>query len=111
MLNLDCVGYFVGTTGIRIRADYGSMALTEFLGRVVKGYLNEDYNFWTTSQCGYACSDHASWNRTGYPATSPAEPISHPEMHTVRDTIDRVNFEQMKEFAKLMIGAIVELQQ
>jgi len=45
----------------------------------------------------------------GFPASYPSEVDLHPRMHTTGDTFDTVNFEQVLEFTKLAVGAIVEL--
>lgn len=42
-----------------------SSRLTEFITSLIDKYLSIP---WTTSKCGYACSDHASWNKYGYPS-------------------------------------------
>lgn len=57
----------------------------------------------------YGCSDHASWDRNGFPAAHVAEAIDSPYMHTTRDTIDTVNITQVREFEKLTLGFAIEM--
>ncbi len=38
-----------------------------------------------------------------------SEYTPHPSMHTARDNIDNMNFDQLNEFIKLSIGFVVEL--
>ena len=45
--------------------DYTDNKLTEFNKGLVEEYLSIPY---VETQCGYACSDHASWEKVGYPA-------------------------------------------
>ena len=64
-------------------------------------------------RCGYACSDHASWNRRGYNAVFPFESDSglmNQNIHTVRDVIDeRSNFEHSAQFSKLAVAFAMHL--
>ena len=43
---------------------YFHCRLTDFIKSLVDKYLAIPY---TETKCGYACSDHASWNKAGYP--------------------------------------------
>jgi len=106
MLNYDVVGYYVGIDKVSFLTDFTDRDLNAFLRLVVDEYLTYT---WTNSVCGYGCSDHASWNRLGFPAASPSEAELFPYMHTTRDTISQVNFPQVAEFVKLAIGYAIEL--
>jgi len=62
--------------------------------------------------CGYACSDHASWDRAGYAAAFPFEaPFgeANPYAHTDQDTIAILNIDHGLQFVRLGIGFMVEL--
>ncbi len=62
------------------------------------------------SQCGYACSDHASWYNEGFPASMPAEANFHdsnPLIHTANDT--QFDSSHAIKFAKLSVAFISEL--
>lgn len=88
-LNLDMTAWLqTGTTPqIGFVSDRTSSTLTAFVKKLVPEYLtgviaSDDY-------CGYACSDHASWNTLGYPAVYPFESITkyeNPNIHTAADT-------------------------
>ncbi len=58
------------------------------------------------------CSDHASWNKAGYPAAMPFEALfsdSNPYIHTGDDTVEHIDFEHALQFAKLALAYVVEL--
>ena len=61
---------------------------------------------------GYACSDHASARKAGYPSAfvieSDFEHSNH-NIHTTRDTIDRLDFNHMLQHARLTLAAVFEL--
>ena len=106
MAEFDVVGYFSGEECIGIITDYTNKGLNAFLRTIAEGYLTY---VWKNIQCGYGCSDHASWNAFGYPATLLAECKFQPEIHTDRDTLDKVHFPQVLEFAKLAVGFSAEM--
>lgn len=107
MLNFDVVGYYVeGANEISFLTDYTDRSLNDFLKTVVDAYLSVP---WMDSTCGYGCSDHASWTEFDFPSASPSEAVLSPNMHTIRDTLDTVSFEQVVEFAKLAVGYSIEM--
>jgi len=110
MMQLDMTMYGANASQtIGILTDYVSPELTQFIRLVANAY--SDYPHENT-KCGYGCSDHASWNRYGYRSSMPFETIfskSNPYIHSVDDTISRINFSRGIEFAKIAIGYIVEL--
>ncbi|KAJ8502509.1 hypothetical protein ONZ45_g11692 [Pleurotus djamor] len=63
-------------------------------------------------ECGYGCSDHASWDAIGAPAALIAEPMGehNPTIHTANDTMDAEGFswEHSVEFAKLLTAFAYE---
>jgi len=85
--------------------------LTAFLGRLVDQYAGVH---WSTTECGYACSDHASWTRSGYPATAAFEStfdgMNH-NLHTEGDTLANGGGDAAHSapFTKLGIAFAVEL--
>jgi len=68
---------------------------------------------WKERSCGYACSDHASWNRSGYPAAFPFEVAGeklNPEWHTPNDSFNEtLDLDFGLHFAKLGLAFVVEL--
>jgi len=89
--------------------DFVNLTLTKFIGEVINTYANIG---WVETRCGYACSDHASWTRAGYPSCLPAEgrfADSNPNIHTARDTLDKLSLEHGIEYAKIGLAFLVEL--
>jgi leucyl aminopeptidase len=107
MINFDVVGYNPkGTGSIGFLTDYTNSALNAFLRTLVDEYLVYS---WQNHVCGYGCSDHASFTSYGFPAASPSEIDLSPFMHTVQDTIDTVDFNQVAEFVKLAVATAIEI--
>jgi len=111
MLQLDMTGYTppgkIPVVGLIF--DYVNLTLTNYVSRLIDGYANIG---WEQSKCGYACSDHASWTRYGYPSAFPFETRFNdlnPNIHTDRDTLDKMNLEHAIEFAKVGLAFVVEL--
>ncbi|KAI8079738.1 uncharacterized protein BX664DRAFT_341357 [Halteromyces radiatus] len=110
MLQNDMTGY-VGTNNevIGIVTDHVDEKLTDFLKSLVDNYASIPY---TSTKCGYACSDHASWRKAGFPSAFTIESAfddSNHYIHTSDDTIDKLSFDHMLEFAKVASGFAVEL--
>lgn len=64
------------------------------------------------TKCGYACSDHASASKAGYPSAFVIESTfenSLQVIHTAQDTIDKVNFNHVLQHAKMTLGLAYEL--
>jgi leucyl aminopeptidase len=84
-------------------------ALTTFTQRLMDTYIKFP---WTESTCGYACSDHASWNEAGYPAAYPFEaPFDeyNKKIHTPEDTLALLDATFGSHFAKLGVAFAVEM--
>ena len=84
-----------------------------FMGRLIDEYLKVS---WQYDRCGYGCSDHASWNGVGFPASFPFEARKNDmnrSIHTASDTIERSrnSASHATNFAKLGIAFLVELDQ
>lgn len=108
MLNQDMVGYSPRNQ-FGVITDNTNAALNTFVKRVIDQYASIGY---VESTCGYACSDHASATRSGYPASFVFEAAfanSNPAIHQTTDTIDRVNFAHVNEHGKLILGFLTEL--
>lgn len=85
--------------------------LTVFLEKLTDEYLKAK---WGTIECGYACSDHASWNRSGFPSACAFEATMETmdeNLHTDHDTLANAggNAEHSVNFAKLAIAFAGEL--
>lgn len=115
MLNQDMTGYTQGYKSAGLTPKFGvitdnvNAALTTFVRRVISTYTSVAA---ADDRCGYACSDHASATRSGYPSAMVFESemdYENPYIHTSSDTISRVDFSHMLEHAKLVVGFVVEL--
>lgn len=105
----DMTGY-QGTSNrdIVFMTDYTNAAQNEFMTQLLDTYFQDIiYGF---SQCGYGCSDHASWHNQGFPASIPFESNINdynPTIHTSND----VSFDSSHaiKFAKLSVAYVAEL--
>jgi leucyl aminopeptidase len=64
------------------------------------------------TKCGYACSDHASASKAGYPSAFVIESAfadSDKKIHTSDDLIKYLSFDHMLQHAKLTLGLVYEL--
>ncbi|KAJ6516043.1 peptidase [Mycena sanguinolenta] len=97
---------------VGIITDFVDPALTEFNKKLVDQYLDIP---WVETACGYACSDHASWGKAGYPSSFTIESTfgnSNQNIHSSNDRIDispEFSFDHMLEFSKLAVAFAVEL--
>jgi len=92
-----------------IITDWVSPDLTDFLRKLVTAYSTLKA---VESKCGYGCSDHASWYKSGYASCFPFESSFsnlNNKIHTNQDLIEFLNVEHGLEFAKVATGFIVEL--
>jgi leucyl aminopeptidase len=111
MMQLDMTAYVKAQTTptIVIITDYTSIPLNTFLRALVDEYSTTS---WVNEPCGYACSDHASWNRAGYAASFPFEALNrnvNPDIHSTRDLITNLSKDHALEFAKVGLGFAVEM--
>lgn len=77
---------------------------------------NTEYQYcnitYVETKCGYACSDHASASKAGYPSAFVIESEfadSSPHIHTTADTIDTLDFDHMLQHARMTLGYVYEL--
>ncbi len=89
--------------------DYTSPWLRNFLGEINRIYIGARVK---ESACGYACSDHASWYRNGYPTLFPFEASGNNynrSIHTTNDVISATsNFEHSLMFSKVAFVFVYE---
>ncbi|KAI0729965.1 peptidase [Fomitopsis betulina] len=120
-VNVAAMGHFDMTAWIKngtreevgISTEFVDANLTEFNKQLVDLYLDIPY---VETTCGYACSDHASWTKAGYPSTFSAEGAfknwNREFAHSVNDRIDisdEFSFSHMLQFSKLAVAFAVEL--
>lgn len=108
VLHIDMDGYSGEADGRKpcmgIITDNTSDLLSDFIRLLAKRYSKLPI---VETACGYACSDHASWNAGGYAAAALTESRfedMNPNIHTVKDTVDRLDFDHMVEFVKVALA-------
>ncbi|KAF0690614.1 Aste57867_18016 [Aphanomyces stellatus] len=109
----DMTGYVRPGTEpvVSLMDDFTSAPLTSFLEKLVTAYLDIPF---THSKCGYGCSDHFSWNKTGYAGAMPFETNFkdlNRNIHSQNDTLETIDYDHMAEFTKLTVAYFVELTQ
>ncbi|GHG73385.1 M20/M25/M40 family metallo-hydrolase [Comamonas sp. JC664] len=114
VLQLDMTNYKGSPThDVALVTDRTNAAQNTFLTSLIGTYFSSEIR-WTTTSCGYACSDHASWTTAGFAASMPFEAplsLSNPNIHTTRDTLANSggNANQSLKFAKLATAYLAEL--
>ncbi|KAI5854110.1 hypothetical protein BZA05DRAFT_371241 [Tricharina praecox] len=115
MLQQDMTGFVEKTLkagkpeAVGVITDYVDQGLTEFIKKVITEYCDIP---WTATACGYACSDHASASKAGYPSAFVIESAfedSDNHIHTTEDKIEYLSFDHMLQHAKLTLGLAMEL--
>ncbi|KAL9091544.1 MAG: hypothetical protein Q9159_001404 [Coniocarpon cinnabarinum] len=115
MLQQDMTGYVQKTLdagkpeSVGVITDFVDAGLTEFIKMVVSNYCSIPY---TLTKCGYACSDHASASKAGYPSAFVIESdfeYSDNKIHTTEDKIEYLNFGHMLQHARLTLAFALEL--
>lgn len=115
MLQQDMTGYITKSIEsgevehFGIITDYVSTSLMNFTKLIIENYCTIPY---LETQCGKVCSDHISGLMYGYPSVYVLESkveLSNPFIHSAEDTIDKVNFEHMREHTKLTVAFTIEL--
>ena len=110
-LQQDMTGYVLDPTTEKfgVITDYVDRGLTDFVELCIDSYTSLPY---AEDVCGYACSDHASGTKVGFPSAFVIESLMkdiNPYIHSVRDTIDHLSFDHMLQHAYLTLGFAYEL--
>ena len=112
VLQLDMTNYKGSpTVDFALVTDHTNAAQNTFVGQLIDTYVGLPR---VNTQCGYACSDHASWNTQGYAASFPHEaPLasSNPFIHTANDTLAQSgnNANHALKYSKLAGAYLAEL--
>lgn len=88
VLNLDMTNYDGGSTDMALMQDNTNTELNSFNSELFDTYLVPKGMTLGTMECGYGCSDHASWTAAGYPASMVSESELFPQLHTTGDTLE-----------------------
>ena len=108
MVQFDMTGNSGSNEDIVMMTDYTTNAQNQFLGQLIDTYLpSVSYGF---DQCGYGCSDHASWYQQGFTASMPFE-SKMADINRLIHTINDTNFDadHASKFAKLAVSYISEM--
>ncbi len=112
VLQLDMVAYPGESHALTFYDDFTSKELSlwseQLYGLYVGGNVKHD-------SCGYGCSDHASWDRFGYPAIMPFESpfneMNH-RIHSKNDVWDsKLDADYAAQFSKLAYAFAVLLSE
>ncbi|KAL6717072.1 Leucine aminopeptidase 1 [Lecanora helva] len=115
MLHQDMTGYTHGTLAagesesLGVITDYVNPALTDFIKKIITQYCSIPY---VLTKCGYACSDHASATKAGYPSAFVIESdfkYSNKKIHTTQDKLEYLDFKHMIQHARLTLALVYEL--
>ncbi|MBC7690567.1 MAG: M20/M25/M40 family metallo-hydrolase [Methylotenera sp.] len=108
VLQMDMTFYPGSTPAITLINDNTNAGLTDFTVKLIDTYVKFAH---VLAPCGYACSDHASWNDAGYPSVFPFEAKmddDNPAIHSPQDTLDKVDIVFGTHFVKLVTAFAVE---
>lgn len=111
VIQFDMTAFRGSAEDILLISDYTDQAQNAFLGRLIDEYTDLR---WGTTACGYACSDHASWNALGIPASLPFEAKfdeDNPNIHSARDTLAQIGgkADHAVGFARLAAAYLAEM--
>lgn len=109
MLQVDMDGYTGKQNVVGLVNDFVAPDVVAFMRNVITTYVDIPI---AETKCKYACSDHASWTKAGYPAAFTTEADMKnfsPYIHTKKDTVATIDFGHMEQFARMALGYVMEL--
>ncbi len=108
MVQFDMTGNNGSSTDIVMMTDYTNSPQNQYLSQLIDTYQpSVSYGF---DQCGYGCSDHASWYQQGFAASMPFESRMsdiNPLIHTSNDS--QFDAQHASKFAKLAVSYLAEM--
>ena len=114
-VQFDMTGYEGSAKEVYIMTDwYNSDSLNNYLVSLMDHYNSSGPHTFTYgfSQCGYGCSDHASWAGKGYDAAMPFEAAmgeDNPNIHSPSDTYSFFDTpDHAAKFTKLGLEFLIE---
>ena len=112
VMQLDMTNYKGSEKDVYLLSDYTDAEQNSFLAKLLAAYL-PDLTV-GVDRCGYACSDHASWDAEGYFASMPFESAlsdGNPYIHSRHDTYanSRDQAGHALKFARLAAAFVIEL--
>lgn len=114
VMQLDMIGFRSpkDSKELYFVADNTDSALTAFTKRLAQTHLGMKPEMMQDIDCGYACSDHASWHRQGIPAVFPFEATFqnyNKLIHTGSDDMTLIDFDHAFKFVQLATVFVTEL--
>lgn len=114
VLNNDMIGYTEDNKSAYVISgldEFVDAELTDLCFLLIKKYSKLQPK---NAKCGYACSDHASWGRYGFPSAcitegSPALGNINKNIHTVNDTFNNINVNYCLEHIRIALSFVIEL--
>lgn len=110
VIHMDMTGYAnQNDPTLWLIKDYTNPDLTAFLETLIKTYVKQPVKY---TECGYACSDHATWTQNGFKSAIAFESEfgkDDPYIHTAQDTMNVLSLNHMLDYAKLAMAFTVEL--
>lgn len=111
VLQFDMTNFSNSPYDLVLINDYTTEELNTYLASLLDIYFPEFK--WTYDKCGYACSDHASWYRQGFPVAFPFETTfstHNSKIHTKHDTlaISKNIATHAAKFAKLALAFLID---
>ena len=111
VIQFDMSNFAGSGNGIFLLTDFVDPALSAFTAKLVNTYAGVPAS---TTKCGYACSDHASWTKKGFPSAMAFESTfdgSNKAIHSERDTLATSGGDASHSvpFAKLSVAFALEL--
>lgn len=117
MLEQDMTGYSAGSLShgqdavAIMKRDDADENLTDYIRKVVEEYCTIGWVYSTLPKS--ASSDYASWKKiAGCPSSYVFESAfedSNPYIHSLEDTVDKLDFDHMLEHARFTLGFAIEL--
>lgn len=112
VMQLDMTNFHGSSHDIWLINDNTNGPQNVFLGQLLWTYMPTVTR--STTACGYACSDHASWHQAGFPASFPFEARfgeHNGNIHTAGDTlaVSGGNATHAAKFARLALAYVAEL--
>ncbi|KAI5922547.1 Zn-dependent exopeptidase [Camillea tinctor] len=115
MLQQDMTGFIQRTIdagepeSVGVITDFVDPGLTAFIKKIIEEYCEIP---WVETKCGYACSDHASASKAGYPSAFVIESTfseSDDHIHSTEDLIKYLSFDHMLQHARMTLALTYEL--
>lgn len=110
VIHFDMTGFsYKNDPTLWLLSDYTSGNLSKYLETLINTYVKKPVKY---TRCGYACSDHATWNKNGYEAAIPFEAkfgTENQNIHSSRDTMELLSLSHMTSFAQAGVAFAVEL--